>query len=91
MEKILKNIFGIFGWVFFLYDVKSLFLAFIIHLAIIFFLVLIVFYNFGIIGTIIAFAFIYLGGANILMIQQLSKSNQQREEIANILKEEKND
>ena len=85
MKKVLKKIFGVFGWILFIYDVKNLFLAFMIHLAIIFFLMLIVFNNFGFWGTMTAFAFMYLGGANILMIQQLSRSNNDREDIENIV------
>lgn len=85
MINILKRVFNVFGWAFFLYDIKSLFLAFIIHLAIVFFLMLGVYFCFGFWTTIIAFTFMYLGGANIIMIQQMGKKNQDRQDITKTL------
>lgn len=79
MKNVLKKVFGVFGWVFFIFDVKNLFLSFIIHLAIIFFLMIAVYSNLGFWGVVAAFAFMYLGGAQILMIQRLGDANRDRE------------
>jgi len=79
MKSVLKKLFGVFGWVFFIYDVKTLFLA------VIFFLMLGIHHYLGFWGVVSAFACMYLGGANILMIQQLSKSNKDRQEIENLV------
>lgn len=81
MINILKRMFNVFGWAFFIYDIKSIFLAFIIHLAIVFFLMLVVYFCFGFWATITAFIFMYLGGANIIMIQQIGKKNQDRQGV----------
>jgi len=85
MKNILKKVFGVFSWIFFIYDVKTLFLSFTIHLVLIFFLMLGIHNYLGFWGVLSAFACMYLGGANILMIQQLGKSHKEKEEIENLI------
>lgn len=85
-DIILKSLKG-FGWIKFLFDSKNVFLSLMIHLVIMFFTMLIIFSQLGLFACLGGFMLVYLGGAFVLMIQNLSKSNLEREKEESIIEE----
>lgn len=85
IKNLLTQSLKTFNWLSFFFNTKNVFLSLMIHLAIMFFIMLLIFSQLGFLACIGGFFLIYLGGAFVIMIQNLSKSNKEREEEESII------